>query len=222
MEKPGFSHFWHFLTKWIPLTLPSRSTVSIAALNDIYQSTKNKLVEVLRSMPEHAAITFDGWTDKHKHRHYITFTYHCIDNAWKTHSFVLKTTLFADSAIANNIQNEYLKVISEFGLESKKISLVTDSGSNMLSACRRLDSPSHPCVAHKVHNLITNHFLKDDEMTPINELVTKLSNVQTALLYSHSELEEEFAQNQKEKYLKFLLECVDFGKCVYYILCNRY
>lgn len=223
VEKPGFKSLWGYLCKWLPFKLPSRSTVSIAALNDIYASIKTKLIETLQSMPEHAAISFDGWTDKYKHRKYLTFTYHCIDKDWQTKSYVLKTALFAESSITMNIRHEYLTLIEEFKLEDKSIQLVTDSGSNMRSTCRSLELPHYPCLAHKVHNLITDDLLPDSSMVPLNELVKKLSTIQTTLLYSHSELEEGFAASHRENYFNFLLECVDFGrnkilKCILFVL----
>lgn len=211
VEKAGFSTLFAFLFKWLPFKVPSRATVSLTALNDIYSNLKTKLIDLLQQAPKHGAITFDGWTDKYKHRKYITFTYHFIDANWRTNAFVLQTAILREDSKSPQLKAECLKVIDEYNLQNKSIQLVTDCGTNMIATCKSLQQPHYACLAHKIYNLITRDFLVHSTMSPIKNLIDKLSRIQIALLYRHDELECIENENHQKAYSDFLLDCVDYG-----------
>lgn len=213
VEKGGFLSLFSFLFKWVPFVkVPSRATVSISALNNIYTSLKSKLVTVLQNAPKYGSITFDGWTDKYRHRKYLTFTYHYIDHDWRTQSFVLQTSFLPDDSKSVTLKSEYLKMIESFKLEDKIITLVTDSGTNMLATCKSLNALHFPCIAHKIYRLISSDFLSHESMSTIKDLIDKLSQIQRVLLYRHDEMVQIENDKHRKAYENFLLDCVDYGK----------
>lgn len=97
IENIGFVNLWGWLrqSSVVPdaFELPSRTTMSVGALNDVYLCYKAKLIDILKNSCEHGTMTLDAWTDKYKRTAYITFTYHYMDN-WQIKTVVLKTGSF--------------------------------------------------------------------------------------------------------------------------------
>lgn len=127
-DNPGFKDFWTYLNN--ALDLPSRTTVSIGALDDIYLCVKNKLIERLSTSGSHATVTFDAWTDNHKRISYITYTYHFIEN-WSMRTAVLKTSSFTHPYTSKRIKDDFESTMAEFNVLNKRISVVTDGASTM-------------------------------------------------------------------------------------------
>lgn len=117
VEYRGFNDFW--VSHHLSIPLPSRPTVAIAALDDMYDclsinkictngGKKNHLFNHILSgrffmlwilfyiivfSPVHCAMTFDSYCDKVHHRAYNTYTFHQVDDDWNLKSRVLKTSL---------------------------------------------------------------------------------------------------------------------------------
>lgn len=102
-------------------------------------------------------------------------------------------------------------MIESFEIQDKDICLVTDSGTNMISASKKLNLPNYNSIAHKIYRLITHDFLTDTKMTEIKELIDKLSQIQKAILYKHDEMAQLEAEKQNENMENYLLECVKYG-----------
>lgn len=93
VERVGFLSLFSFILNYLPFVkVPTRQTISVSALNDIFIALKTKVIEILKRAPKHAAICVDGWTDKYRRRKYLTFTYHYISDNWYTNTFVLQTS----------------------------------------------------------------------------------------------------------------------------------
>lgn len=76
VTKEGFKDFCFSIKHTPNLALPCRSTISISALDDLYDCFMKRFIAVLDSAPEHGTITFDCWTDSAKRTAYVTYTYH--------------------------------------------------------------------------------------------------------------------------------------------------
>lgn len=186
--------------------------VSIArSLNEIYEDCKSYVKERIKTdCPDHASLTFDLWSDKHRRRSYITFTLHFIDSRFRMINLTLATIHFPERHTGINIHAEIEKILFEFGLDEKKLYMVTDagkyisfalksfnasvtnyifnSGSNCRLACELGNFENLLCVGHGLHNLITKDGFK--KTSTIFNLVTKVKNIVKALRYRTSLFEK--------------------------------
>lgn len=188
VEKKGFLDFF-VDAKYVKnqKDIPSRTTISVGALDDVYSSFKNRLIDVLSKASTFGTMTFDFWTDNHKRLSYVTYTYHYMDN-WQIKTVVLKTAAFVESKHSENIQRHYEQTLQEFKLTEKKITIVTDGGANMIKACRLLNVMRMNCINHSIHLLIMKDMLDHPDMLPLNCLLGKLRKIHFSLIYKYAEL----------------------------------
>lgn len=185
VEKSGFNGFWKYLNGMH--RLPSRSTVSISALDDLYLCCKNKLIERLTNSTSHATITFDGWSDRHKRISYFTYTYHYMES-WKMKSVVLKTAMFAHPHTSQRIKEDFESTLAEFNVLNKKISVVTDGAASMIKASELLSVYRFYCIGHIVHLLVRIDLMQHKNMAGLRALRMKLRKIHRKLIYKHEEL----------------------------------
>lgn len=69
--------------------LPDRTTLSRAALDDVYHAMHGQVKKMVNEGSRFCAVTYDLWTDSYRRRAYITFTCHHIDGMF--------SILFSDS-----------------------------------------------------------------------------------------------------------------------------
>lgn len=208
VEKKGFNGFWQYLNK--AYALPSRSTVSIGALDDLYLCCKNKLIEILAKSTSHATVTFDGWSDSHKHISYFTYTYHFMDN-WQMKSVVLKTAAFPHPHTSERIKDDFELTLAEFNVLDKKVSVVTDGARSMEKAAMLLNVFRTYCVGHNIHLLLRVDLLKHDKMQPLRDLRSKMRLIHRKLIYKHEELRTIHDENKQDQILCLLEEHKDIG-----------
>lgn len=202
VSNDGFKDFWSSVNIDSSIAkLPTRTTISCEALNDVYKCVKSRVIEFLGSAPENGHITFDAWTDNHKKLSYITYTYHFIDKSWKMRSTVLKTSYFPHPHRASDLVEDFKKMRKEFELEAKCLTAVTDGGSNVKKCTELLDILRLGCVAHSCNRLIQHDLLNCEEIE-INELknvIAKMKKVQRALIYKFEQLKSIHERDQQIK-----------------------
>lgn len=182
---------------------------------------KNALCDFLQKVPTEACMTMDGWTDRYRHTHYFTYTYHCLMD-WQFKSLVLSTKAFKGRQFGEIIQKEFESILNEFKINDKNIILVTDSATNMISAANLMEMKRLPCLAHRIQRLIMHDMLKHSSMVPLHNVINKMKRIQSVLLYQHDTLKQintELFQNQLAKVLS---EVNDLGKLVLYSLIFNY
>lgn len=201
----GFKDFWKVFRP--NDEIPSRKTISNEALDDLYICMKNQLIKVLESAPKRGFITFDAWTDSFKKSSYVTYTYHYMSYDWCMESTVLKTMYFDRPHTGQALSENFQKVLKEFKIENKCISVVTDGGSNVILCSNLLNLHRFGCIAHSCNRLIQHDLLesKDPDIKKINEVIAKLRKTQRALMYRHSELHK-MHENDKHMKLYQMLE----------------
>lgn len=204
----GFKDFWDYLQN--AMELPSRTTISVGAIDDLYSCCKEQLIERLRNSGSHATVTLDGWSDSHKHISYVTYTYHFVEN-WKMKTAVLKTGSFAHPHTSKRIKEDYIDVLSEFNVLGKQISIVTDGANSMIKAAKLLNVFRFGCVGHVIHLLFRKDLLKNERMQPLRDLKTKLNKIHRKLMYRHEDLTKMHAENIQEKILTLMEEFKEMG-----------
>lgn len=212
VEKKGFKNFWKYLN--IASDLPCASTISIAAIDDLYLCCKNKLIDRLKNSGPHATITFDGWSDSHKHISYVTYTYHFIEN-WTMKTAVLKTESFSHPHTSKGIKEDFNDILAEFNVLDKRISIVTDGASAMIKAAELLDVFRFGCVGHIIHLLFRKDLLKNESMQPLRDLKVKLNQIHRKLMYRHEDLKKMHSENTQEQILMLMEEFKDMGNSTF-------
>lgn len=209
VENPGFRFLWEtYNTKY---KLPSRSTLEIACLDDLYLCSKNKMINLLKNTCDHASITFDCWSDNAKQRAFIGYTYHFLDKNWQIKTAVLKVASFQRPHTAERIRDNFIATLNEFEISEKKISIVTDGGSNMIKSARLLNVKRAGCISHAVHLLVTKDLLKHDEMGEIRDLLTKLRAIQCKMVYKYEEMKSLDREDKTLKLFDALQRFSDMG-----------
>lgn len=155
---------------------------------------------------EHCAITFDTYTDKHRHRSFNTYTYHCVNDDWCMESRVLKTGLLVGAHTGQNLCDDYQNMLKEYRLIEKKIVNVTDSAANMILACRLIGNRRYACIAHKSNTLVQKDLMCHSAAQPLRDLIKKVRGGQSKLLYRHEALKELRDDDNQKKYALLMTE----------------
>lgn len=203
--RPGFQEFWGQNSTG-NMKLPSRTTISFKALDDVYTCVKNKLIERLEAAPDHGTMTTDMWTDKFKKTSYITYTYHYMSNSWQMQSVVLEVAKFEHPHTGKRIEQNFKNLLSEFHLTAKSITVVTDGESSIAKACRDLKLNRLHCIAHCIHLLLCKDLLKNAISDCIVKLLDKLRKINTALIYRHEELKKYYDEQQQKQLFNAVTE----------------
>lgn len=163
---------------------------------------------------DHCAVSFDSYTDKHRHRSFNTYTHHFVNDKWCLESRVLKTSLFEGSHTGQNLCDDFNRMTVEYGLENKKIVCVTDSAPNMVLACRLLGNKRNPCIAHKSNSLIQKDLMAHVSSKILRDLLKKVREGQSKLLYRHEEMKAMRNEDNQNTLALFLSEIADIEQAV--------
>lgn len=210
VTKDGFKDFWNSTNDSPNETLPCRATVSVSALDDLYDIYRKKFLEVLSATPEHGTITFDCWTDAARRAAYVTYTYHYMHN-WAIKTAVLKTSVLARPHTGERLKEDFEETIREYQLSNKKLTAVTDGGANVKKACELLYLYRSGCIGHIVHNVIMVDLMKNTAVQVIVELWAHIRQIQQKLTYKFSELKSIHDAENHEEAWRFLLEFQENG-----------
>lgn len=134
------------------------------------------------------AVTADLWTEPHMSNNFLGVTVHFFtveEAAIKLEAFTAEMREIQEmSTTGRVVQNAIYDVLGGIGVTDQEVRdymhLVTDRGSNMLSAASAFDSSA--CVAHLFNNVIS-HMVAVPEM---NDIVSKASSLVRYMKTSHA------------------------------------
>ncbi|CAF4343125.1 unnamed protein product, partial [Rotaria socialis] len=196
VENEGFQDFL-LSNKVVNLKseIPSRTTLSPANLNKIYDVCYQKTKELLKPAIKFPTITCDIWCDKYKHRSYICFTIHFLDSNFQYHHYSMKTQPFDESHTGEAIKDLFLTVLHEFGLTSNNIIVVSDQGSNMRKAWKLLKVIHTFCIGQGIHNWLMTDCIPEMNLVP--NLLDNVQMIINKLRYRQHELEHKFLRSNE-------------------------
>lgn len=209
VEKEGFRDFWSIYNQ--NYKLPCRSTLEIGCLDDLYACCVEKMTTFLRNTPDHATITFDCWSDNAKKRSFIGYTYHFLSQSWEIKTAVLKITALQRPHTGERIKDNFRETLVDFEIAHKKISVVTDGGSDVKKCAELMNLNRAGCISHKIHRLITADMSTDDSMRDIQNLLIKLRAVQRELLFKYDELKALDAERKNKDLIDVLQRFAQMG-----------
>lgn len=150
--------------------LPSRKTLSTSLLSVLYNETYDKVKSDIVENGNFVSITTDGWTSV-KNESYIAVTTHFIDNDCKLKSYLLSCFMYSESHTSDNLKNELLRVIKEWGLEHRVSACTSDNAPNITKAIDSCKWRHVRCFAHSL-NLAVQNAIKE-----IQEVKEKVSGI---------------------------------------------
>lgn len=150
--------------------LPSRKSLSTSLLSVLYNETYDKVMSDIAANGNFVSITTDGWTSI-KNEGYIAVTTHFIDNNCELKSYLLSCFMYSESHTSDNLKNELLRVIKEWGLENKVSACTSDNASNISKAIDLSKWRHVWCFAHSL-NLAVQKAIKE-----IQEVKEKVSGI---------------------------------------------
>ncbi len=191
VEKSGMRDFFD---KVLPDNkLPSRSTISCSALNDVYLAVHDKIKDMLVNVKS-LCLMFDGWTDKYKARPYLGIRASFIQN-WTYHIVTLGCHVLPVHT-SQGIAEHVLAILSDFIPDVKQVLLSTchDGAANMVKASKLLKVENYQhCMAHALHLLLTTDSLNTIE--EISVVMQKCRNIVSAIHFKTVLLENEISSS---------------------------
>lgn len=189
VEKDGFLAF--FEKNFPNCRVPTAATLSITALNDVYQSCLQRVKLYLKDVPA-ICIMFDGWTDKYRARPFVGIRVNFIKD-WKYHVVSLSCQVLVGHT-GQQLADHVSSVVNSFFSDPKKMfrSTCHDGAANMFKASKvlKVDYFQH-CVAHGLHLLLTVDSLND--VTEVQELLQKCRTIVSKLHFKSYLLSDELA-----------------------------
>ncbi|GES91926.1 zinc finger BED domain-containing protein 1-like [Rhizophagus clarus] len=187
-------YFIEFIQKLNPkFKCPGRTTLKNEVMSE-FNSRRERIIDFVKNIPGRCSITTDIWSSI-KNEAFIGVTIHFITNEWKLKHFTLEVLRITGSHTGNAIYEILNKLLEDFDLKQKVISVTTDNGSNMIVACRllkndfdaqtpALDFIHSRCICH-ILNLAVNAGLKY-----IENLIKKLRKIVKSIRRTQLYLEE--------------------------------
>jgi Protein of unknown function (DUF 659) len=140
--------------------IPTRNTIK-KFIKKSFDRRRNKIKEYIsKNIPGKVSITTDIWSSI-KNEGFLGITIHFIDKNWVLKHFTLDLFRFKGSHTGQSIANEIYKIIEEFGLQNRVISMTTDNASNMTACAKALENKfdhtfiHYRCVAHILNLIVT-------------------------------------------------------------------
>lgn len=131
-----------------------------------------------------------------------------MSSAWQMISAVLKVAKFEHPHTGPRIQENFTQLLSEFELQDKNITVVTDGESAIAKACRDLKLHRLHCIAHSIHLLLCKDLLEHKISDCIQKLFRKLRKINKALIFRHEELKKYHDEEKQKKLFKAVAEFV--------------
>ncbi|CAB4431752.1 unnamed protein product [Rhizophagus irregularis] len=159
------SAFRNMISKFDPKhKLPTRNTVKNLVVK-LFNKRRENIKKYIQTIPGKVSVTTDIWSSL-KNEGFLGVTIHFIDNDWQLKHFTLDIFRFKGSHTGQAISDEIYKLLTEFNLQNKTLSITTDNASNMVACARELrvkfehnDFIHYRCVAH-ILNLIVSSGLE--------------------------------------------------------------
>nr|GMD35858.1 zinc finger BED domain-containing protein RICESLEEPER 2-like [Ipomoea batatas] len=121
-EYPGFRKYHKLLNPDAPMI--SRNTL-VSDINKLYLKEKNKLKQVLTSIPNRIYLTSDLWTACTTEG-YICLTSHFVDEKWKLNSKILAFDKMPPPHTGFELAQKMYEILKDWGIEKKDVLDVSD------------------------------------------------------------------------------------------------
>jgi hypothetical protein len=204
---PGFQD-WMLTNKFVTSLeeIPSNSTISNSALNDVYLMVQDAFKRRILNAPKTIVIITDLWTAKCGAIPYITICMKYLDKDFKLQNFTITTEHLPrphESVVIAKCIEENLQ---ENNLGDRNVIGVGDMGANVRGVKNFMTKMKVyiDCEAHKIHKNLTSDVIKDPRWEKAKDILGVLKRIHGALCYQLVKLREIYMQQQAEDFLNYL------------------
>lgn len=136
--------------------LPERKDIMGKQMPEMLQTVKTKVQDLLLTA-ERIAVTTDLWTSG-AGGDFISMTAHFINEEWGYTHLSLEVMPFCGANHTGDLIAENIRAaLSEWGIQLKVKTVVSDSAANMVNAISQLNGTIHiPCVQHRLQLVVKN------------------------------------------------------------------
>ena len=122
-------------------------------MSRLYQEHKDLLRDDLALVPM-VSFTLDGWTSPFQ-TSFLGITAHWINDNWVQQDITLGFELLKGSHTGEVLMDAFVKVVKQFNLQQKVMSITSDNGSNVLKLTTEFEKYTHKhpneWYAHQKH-----------------------------------------------------------------------
>jgi len=202
----------YFFAKNFPsVKLPSRTTFSDQAIDDVYDVLTKEVARELRSIRV-ICVMFDGWTDD-QGKPFVGLRAGYITKQWEYKVVTISCKLLnghTAKALSNHVHTELERFMADDQGNMKDIRLFTthDGAVNMVKASQLLKSDQFiHCVSHSLHLLVVTDGL--NRVCELTELLEKCSGIVTKLHFKGCDLQEEEEKKKDSLALSKIMEKIE-------------
>ena len=158
---------------------PSRKVLTRRCLPNTFKVFGDHIKDVISKQVQQFTITSDIWTDSVRRLPYACFTLH-YSSDFESKEILLDIRPFQGSHTGEAIGKLCKEILDQYDLDIKKMRIVTDCGSNMISAANIIGVKWRPCLAHRINTLVMKALSKHSSAI---EVVAKCRDIYKALLF---------------------------------------
>ncbi|XP_050305078.1 E3 SUMO-protein ligase ZBED1-like [Anthonomus grandis grandis] len=136
------------------------------SINALYKIPIKSNIKAMLCEVNYVSVTTDIWTSD-SNIAYVSLTCH-FSYKDKLNSQVLSTDEISGSHTGENIGHTLKKILNEWGIIDKVVTIVSDNGSNIKNAVNvHLKKHNHPCVAHTLNLCVTDSIKENEDFSLI-------------------------------------------------------
>ena len=202
--------------------LPSRNTIKNFIIKS-FEKRKITIKNYIKNIPGKVSLTVDIWSSL-KSESFLGITIHFISDEWSLKHFTLDIFRIKGSHTGQLIADEIYKVLVEFNLENKAISITTDNATNVVASTRILktkfqyDFIHFRCIAHILNLVVTSG------LDVINIQIKKLRKLIKTIKKSSKMIEEleNLAKLDNKNFIRPILDCKTRWNSTYSMINRAY
>ncbi len=153
--------------------VPSRMQVRNVLLPAKFNKVQDKVKKDI-GLTSTVALTTDLWTSTNNSS-FLAVTCHWWNQKKdKLDSSILDCHRVLGHHTATMIKEEVEKILEEFNIKEKVLTMVTDSGSNVVKAARDMDLRRIPCYAHSLNLVVTDSIKSVPDLQEARDKVSRV------------------------------------------------
>lgn len=157
VEDTEFKKLLHMLNPGY--TLPSRKTLTKSRLSIMYNEVFDRVNNDIHANAKYISLTTDSWTSI-KNENYTAITSHFINSNCELKSYLLSCFKYSESHTSENLKNELMRVVTDWGIENLITACTSDNAANIVGGINKCNWRHIGCFAHSL-NLTVQHALKE-------------------------------------------------------------
>lgn len=166
--------------------LPHKDHFSRHAIPTLYAETRDQVEQKLNKDMVFFSATADLWSSCTV-QPYLGFTVQFINSSWELESCCLQVHYMPENHTGENIQHALASTLQDWGLDETRLtSITTDSGSNIILACRLLGWTRLSCFGHNLDLAVRKGF--DDQR--VSRVLRLCRQIVAAFAYSWKRTKE--------------------------------